>query len=45
MTFAVIIAQCGVILDTVVKQHKENYELNILRYTQIENLKKNQNKD
>lgn len=45
MIFAIIIAQCGVILDTVVKQHKENYELNILRYTQIENLKKNQNKD
>lgn len=41
MIFAIIIAQCGVILDTVVKQHKENYELNILRYTQIENLKKN----
>lgn len=45
MIFAIIIAQCGVILDTVVKQHKENYELNILRYTQIENLKKNRNKD
>lgn len=45
MIFAMIIAQCGVILDTVVKQHKENYELNILRYTQIENLKKEQNKN
>lgn len=44
MIFAIIIAQCGVILDTVVKQHKENYELNILRYTQIENLKKEQSK-
>ena len=40
MTFAIIIAQCGVILDTVVKQHKENYELNVLRFKQIEELKK-----
>lgn len=39
MIFALIIAQCGVILDTVVKQNKENYELNLLRYTQIENQK------
>ena len=41
MTFALIIAQCGVILDTVVKQHRESYELNVLRYTQIEKLKNN----
>ena len=40
MIFAIVIAQCGVILDTVVKQHKENYELNVLRYKQIEELKK-----
>lgn len=40
MILAVIIAQCGVILDTVVKQHREKYELQLLRYTQIENLKK-----
>ena len=39
MIFAIIIAQCGVILDTVVKQHKENYQLNVLRYIQIENMK------
>ena len=43
MIFAVIIAQCGVILHTVVKQNREKYELNLLRYTQIENLKKNMN--
>lgn len=43
MIFALIIAQCGVILHTVVKQNKEKYELNLLRYTQIENLKKNMN--
>ena len=40
MILAIIIAQCGVILDTVVKQHREKYELALLRYTQIENLKK-----
>ncbi len=40
MILAIIIAQCGVILDTVVKQHREKYELELLRYTQIENLKK-----
>ena len=33
---AVIVGQCGIILQTVVKQHKENYELNLLRYAQIE---------
>ena len=37
--FALIIAQCGVILDTVTKQHKEKYELELLRYQQIEELK------
>ena len=34
---AVILGQCGVILDTYVKRNKENYRLNILRYTQMEN--------
>ncbi len=38
MTFALITAQCGVILDTVVKQNREKYELNLLRYMQCENL-------
>ena len=37
---SVIIGQCGVILHTVVKNHKENYELNLLRYKQLEELKK-----
>ena len=36
---SVIIGQCGVILDTVVKQNRENYELNLLRYKQMEELK------
>ena len=39
MIFAVIIAQCGVILDTVVRQNREKYELQILRYIELENLK------
>ena len=37
---SVIIGQCGVVLDTVVKNNKENYELNLLRYKQLEELKK-----
>lgn len=39
MIFSIIIAQCGVILDTVVKQYREKYELELSRYVQIENLK------
>lgn len=38
VTLSVIIGQCGVILDTVVKNNKENYQLGLLRYKQIENL-------
>lgn len=41
MILAVICEQCGIILHTIVKQHKENYELNLLRYQQIEELKNN----
>ena len=29
---AIIILQCGVILDTIVKQHREDYELNLINY-------------
>ena len=36
ITLAVICEQCGIILHTIVKQHRENYELNLLRYTQLE---------
>ncbi len=42
MIFAIIIAQCGVILDTVVKQHREKYELELSRYVQLEKLKDNE---
>lgn len=30
--------QCAIILDTITRQHKEDYELNVLRYEQIENI-------
>jgi glycosyltransferase involved in cell wall biosynthesis len=38
ITLSVIIGQCGVVLDTVAKNNRENYELNLLRYKQIEEL-------
>lgn len=40
MIFAVLSFQCGIILDTITRQNRENYELNLLRYEQLENLKK-----
>ena len=40
ITLSVITEQCGVILHTIVKQHKEDYELNLLRYQQIEKMRK-----
>lgn len=39
ITLAVICEQSGLILQTIVEQHKEEYELNLLRYEQIEKLK------
>ena len=36
MTLAVIIAQCGVVLDTVVKQNRERYEIDLIRYQELE---------
>lgn len=39
MIFAIVIAQCGVILDTVVKLHRQEYELELLRYSQTEEMK------
>lgn len=40
VTLGIIIAQCGVILDTIVKQHRENFEHKLLEYQEIECLKK-----
>lgn len=37
VSLAAITFQCGVILDTITRQHKENYELNLLKWKQIEN--------
>ena len=33
--------QCAIILDTVTRQHREDYELNVLRYEQMEKIKTN----
>ncbi len=41
ITLAIISEQCGIILHTIVKQHKENYEINLLRYEQTEKLRNN----
>lgn len=35
----IIIAQCGVILDTIVKQHKEDFEHELIKYQELEKLK------
>lgn len=40
MSLTAVSLQCGIVLDTITRQHKENYELNLLRYEQMENLKK-----
>ena len=40
MIVSVLVEQCGVILETVAKKNRENYELNILRYTQLEEIMK-----
>lgn len=40
MIFSVLSFQSGIILDTITRQNRENYELNLLRYEQLENFKK-----
>lgn len=44
MGLGAISFQCALLLDTITRQHKENYELNLLRYDQIEKLAKLENK-
>lgn len=39
MALAAITFQAGVVLDTITRQHKENYELNLLKWKQVENKK------
>jgi len=38
MSLAAISLQCGIILDSITRQHREDYELNILRYEQLEKI-------
>ena len=40
MILSVLSFQSGIILDTITRQNRENYELNLLRYEQMENIKK-----
>lgn len=40
MGLSAVSLQCGIVLDTVTRHHRENYELNLLRYEQIEKAKK-----
>ena len=40
VSLSAISLQCGIILDTITRQHRETYELNILRYEQIESIGK-----
>ncbi len=40
VTLGIIVAQCGTILDTTVKQHRENFEHKLLEFQEMENLKK-----
>ena len=40
---SVISLQCGIILNSITRQHRENYELNILRYQQNEEILKKLN--
>ncbi len=39
MSLASVAFQCGIVLDTITRQHREDYEINLLRYEQIEEMK------
>jgi len=39
VTLGIIVAQCGVILDTIVKQHRESFENRLIRFQDMESLK------
>lgn len=45
VTLGIIVGQCGVILDTIVKQHRESFENRLLRYEQMEHINKNKDGD
>ena len=40
VSLSAISLQCAIILDTITRQHREDYELNLLRYEQIEKINK-----
>lgn len=40
MGLSAIALQCAIILDTITRQHREDYELNLLRYEQMEKINK-----
>lgn len=40
VSLSAIALQCAIILDTITRQHREDYELNLLRYEQIEKINK-----
>lgn len=42
MLFAFIMFQSALVLDTVVKQNREKYEIDLLRYAELENIKNKQ---
>ena len=44
MILSMLGLQWGIILDTITRQNRENYELNLLRYEQIENINKGESK-
>ncbi len=39
ISLASVAFQCGIVLDTITRQHREDYEINLLRYEQIEEMK------
>ena len=38
VSLSAISFQCAIILDTITRQHREDYELNLLRYEQLEKI-------
>ena len=44
VSLAAISFQCAIILNTITRQHRENYELNLLKYEQLEQLRLEINK-
>lgn len=43
ISLSAISLQCAIVLDTVTRQHREDYELNLLRYEQLEKINSKKN--